>query len=340
MHKSLAESLGVNAAFVDEKARWQDQGNSAIKNGIAWIRNAIDYRKYKNYDYILVDGLHFSPIIAKKLRILPKRTKIISHMGNQLPYFMLVKKLPKHSIVAHKWLFRNYDYICCEGNMIKEIILELIPEINKKLLLTFLGPLDTRVAELREITPDFNSFNMLTIASGPGYDRVFYKGIDLMIEAFVIAKKRLPQLTYTILGEWSNNDKQKLTQKYTPEEMEGVFFAGNTEDICTVIKASALSIHVARGDAFPTSTLEAMHAGLPVIVSEYTGTKQILKEVDMLLISELSSEKLSNRILNFFKLPIEQKEEISQKLKSFALPYTESNAKQHYKKTFENEVKK
>jgi len=334
MHKSLANSLGVVSKPVDDDYRWQDQGFGAFKNFYAWIKNALNYKKYTEYDFILVDGLHFSPIIARKLGILPKHIKIISHMGNQLPYFMLAKQIPSYSRLMHKWLLNNYDYIFCEGEMIREIIRTLRPNIKTKLLCTFLGPTTARVQTLRTIQPEFKGHNLITIASGPSAARIYYKGLDIMVEAFSQAKKILPDLSYYIIGDWSEADIKSLTQKLNPEEIKSIFFLGHQSEIDSYIKTSDLSIHLARGDAFPTSTIETMHAGLPLIVSNYTGTKQILKEVSSDLIINLSSEELAKKIIWFFGLSLEEKKNLSVKVKKAASNFTEATAIEHYRKTF------
>ncbi|MFO0321510.1 MAG: glycosyltransferase [Bacteroidota bacterium] len=337
LHRGLANSLGVDSEFVDKKYRWQDQNFGPIKNFYAWFVNAFYYRKYVNYDFILLDGLHFSPIIAKKIGVLPKRIKIISHMGNQLPYFMLSNQLPLYSRILHKWLFNNYDYIFCEGDMIKEIIIKVNPNIKTPLLSVFTGPLNSRVELLRKLKPEFKNYNIITIASGPGEGRIYYKGLDIMIGSFIKAKKYLPLLKYYILGEWSNEDIKYLSATYRSEEFENIFFVGNKPDMTDYLKYiqnSDLSIHLARGDAFPGSTTEAMHAGVPVIISNYTGTKQILNQVNSNLIVNLSQDELAEKIIWYFNLPIEEKMELSSKLKEISIYYTEENAIKLYKETF------
>lgn len=334
MHNSLANSLGVDPKFVDADLRWQDQGFGALKNFYAWLKNAFSYKKYSGYDYILVDGLHFSPIIARKLGILPKHIRIFAHMGNQLPYFMLAKQIPSYSRFMHRWLFRNYDFIFCEGEMIRDIIRELNPGIKTPLYTTFLGPDTARVQSLGKIQPEFKGHNLITIALGPGDARIFYKGMDIMVDAFLQARKTLPDLCYYIVGDWSEEDIKKLTRNFGAEDRKSIFFLGHQSDIETYLKNSDLSIHIARGDAFPTSTIETMHAGVPIIVSEYTGTKQIVKEVNPDLVISLSAEQLAKKIEWFFGLSLNEKKELSAKVKKASEKYTEANAREHYRKTF------
>ncbi len=335
LHNSLASSLGVTSKYIDEDARWQDQNFGPLKNVWAWFKNAIAYKKYKDFDFILVDGLHFSPVLARKLGILPKRIKLLSHMGNQLPYFIIAKKIPGYSRFIHRWLLGNYDHIFCEGEMIRNMLLKINPKLNSSLHVTFLGPLENRVTTLRAIQPNFDTKLLITIASGPGADRVFYKGLDVMMEGFRLARTKLPDLTYCIVGEWNAEDKEILLKNFSRQDREHLVFAGHISDIGSYLQKAALSIHTARGDAFPTSTLESMHAGVPVIVSEDTGTKQILNSAQVDLVVSLSPERLAEKINWYFQLRKVDKEELSKKLKVSVAGFTEQQAIVHYRNTFE-----
>ncbi|MBL7933197.1 MAG: glycosyltransferase family 4 protein [Bacteroidia bacterium] len=334
LHNSLATSLGVDHKPIDEKYRWQDQEFGPLRNLYAWFRNAFAYKGYQHYDYILVDGLHFSPIIAKKLGILPKRITIIAHMGNQLPYFFLAKKIPFYSRLMHKWLINNYDHIFCEGEFMRGMIRRMRPDIKPSLHVTFLGPLENRLKVLHTIQPQFATNTMISIATGPGEARIYYKGLDIMCEAFLMARKDMPELKYYIVGNWSEADISRLTKGYSVEDRKNIFFVGHSDNIEDYMKNADLSIHTARGDAFPTSTVEAMHAGVPIIVSDQTGTKQIIEEAHLDLIVEPSAEQLAAKIRWYFNLPLEEKKELSEKLRVSASNYTEAKAIKHYQNTF------
>lgn len=334
LHRSMANSLGVDSHFVDEDYRWQDQGFGPLRNVYAWIKNALAYKKYKTYQFILVDGLHFSPVIAKKLGILPKKTVVMSHMGNQLPYFLMAKKIPLYSRVMHRWLLNRYDHVFCEGQMVREMLHIIKPDLRAELHVTFLGPSEQRLNSLQVLKPKFESFTLITVASGPGIDRVFYKGLDLSLQAFCIARKKLPQLNYTIVGEWNKEDIQSMLANISHEDRQNIIFTGHTSAIETYLQEAALCVHSARGDAFPTSTLEAMHAGIPVIVSELTGTKRVIQDASLDLIVTLSPEDLAKKIVWYFQLSPSEKHNLSSQLRAAVAPYTEQQAIQHYKKTF------
>jgi len=334
IHQRLAKALNVDVLYVDEKYRWHDKNFSTLKNLWFWLLNAFSYRKYNNYDVILVDGLHFSPVIAKKLRILKPNVKIMAHMGSHTLYFMYTNQFSYLSTLMQKKLLKSYDVFFCEGEMAKELILKMVPDTTTILKKTFLGPLQTRYDLLKNNEPDFESNHIITIASGPTKFRMYYKGLDIMIDAFTRARKHNTSLIFTIIGHWDDDNKKELLKDLSSDDINNIHFVGNTDDITSYFKNACLYLHISRGDAFPTSTIEAMHAGVPILMSEYTGTKEILKMVDGSLILPLIPEIISERIVCYMKSPKNYKIELSKKLKSAAQNYTEKNAILHYQKVF------
>ena len=91
-----------------------------------------------------------------------------------------------------------------------------------------------------------------------------------------------------------------------------------------VIKNSALYVHIGRGDTFPVSCIEAMLGGLPAIVSEWTGTKEIVNKIDNRLIIELNPKELANKIIWYFSLNNAKKTKLSIKSKEEAKNFIKS----------------
>ncbi len=58
-----------------------------------------------------------------------------------------------------------------------------------------------------------------------------------------------------------------------------VNFVGFVCDIEEYIELSSLYVHLGRGDTFLVSVLEALLGGMPCIVSEYTGSREVIKEL-------------------------------------------------------------
>jgi glycosyltransferase involved in cell wall biosynthesis len=93
-----------------------------------------------------------------------------------------------------------------------------------------------------------------------------------------------------------------------------------------IFSEAALHLHLGRGDAFPIAVLEAMLAGVPAIVSKWTGTKEAVARVHANLIVELDPRRAAESILWYFNLSLENKKQLSAAARATAMEYTESRA--------------
>jgi glycosyltransferase involved in cell wall biosynthesis len=100
----------------------------------------------------------------------------------------------------------------------------------------------------------------------------------------------------------------------------------------------SLCVHCGRGEAWGISINETMAAGIPTIVSEWTGAKDAVIKVDTKLICDITVESLYEKINWYFNLTKEMKIVLSNKSKSIASNYTEKAAINNFKLIFEELV--
>ena len=336
MHGRLAKSIGGEFFKVDEHKRWHDIKTGKLFKIYAWIYNAFVFKNYKKYDLFLVSGPHFSPIIMKYFK-LKKRQKVIVHLGDETMYFLYSNKYSKFM----KWvlikLLNQYDALICEGQMAKD--LAMLNGIVTPTYTTYLGDPKERYDQLTCLQPDLSSKNIVFLSSGPGGWRTWYKGLDLMIEAFNLAFKKDKDLSFTIIGDWNISLQRELLAKCSSEAKNAIQFVGYINNLDEYLSRGSLYLHCARGDAFPTVVIEAIAAGLIPIVSEWTGSKEIIKITSEELIVPLDKEVIANKIIWFMNLPVSEKEELSKKIRESITNFTEKNALIHYQNTFD-EIKK
>ena len=203
----------------------------------------------------------------------------------------------------HLLAIPKVDLFICIGSMERDILKELYPNAKYIVVYPFIN--EERYKYLLNI-PIKNEFNhnILFIGNGPDY---FYKGLDLLVEAFKIAKREFKDSQLFILGNWDNKIRDKFS-------CEGVNFVGFS-DIYEYIQKTSLYVHLGRGDTFPVSNLEALLGGIPCIISEYTGTKEIIRELREDFILPLDSEKVAKKIIEYFYLPKDEKIILSSKAK-------------------------
>ena len=100
--------------------------------------------------------------------------------------------------------------------------------------------------------------------------------------------------------------------------MDGFYIIGY-EKPEQYFKQSCILLHPAIYDSFPVAVLEAMASGLIPIISDRTGSAEILKEYYGKLVLKLDPELISERIIDILTMPLDEKVELSQKIRRKAL---------------------
>jgi glycosyltransferase involved in cell wall biosynthesis len=334
LHAILADSIDSTFYPVDKYFRWQDKKQSLFFRVFSSVVNAFFYPFHK-YDCVLVDNLHIAPIIRKKIDFLCKK-KIGVHLGSHTLFFLYTNQYSSLVAKIHLWALKNYDFLICEGEMAKELVYLILPDFKNKVYVSFLGPKHDRNSRLRIISPNLETNKILLIAHGPGEFRKHYKGLDIMINAFIIACKQNNNIKLEIIGLWDEKIINECLKNTPIAFKQRISFLGKKEDVENELRTSSLYIHCSRGDAFPTSTIEAMAAGIPTLVSNWTGTKQLVHEVDDNFVVNLNETDIAEKIIWFFSLNKNEKIKYSNSFRNVSLNYTEELAVKRYKVIFEN----
>ena len=116
-------------------------------------------------------------------------------------------------------------------------------------------------------------------------------------------------------------------------QQEGVYFEGE-KNIYPYLKKCSLSLHLGRGESFGINILETMLAGVPTIVSNYTGAKQVVTKVNKKLVVPLSKEIVSKKVVDYFNLNSKKKRALSKKRRKIATKFNENEMLKSFKKQF------
>jgi len=280
----------------------------------------------KDYDVYFCESTYIIPALARKLGLLSKKAKIVNILASPLLYYIKVGKIKGIRKNFAIWLLKEVDLFVSIGKMENKILKEILPEA--KSIIVYPRPKKEVVTALLKDKklPDLNSHKILTIGTNSAY----YKGIDIVYEAFKIVKKEFPDAELFIVGKIPD------LSNYVDCNEKGVHCLGYVGDLNEVIKNSALYVHMGRGDTFPLSTIEAMLGGLPAIVSEWTGTKEIVSNADKMMVCKLHNKEVSNIIIKYFKMNYEHKRNLALKFKNLA----ESYAKEKYTNEFINKLER
>jgi glycosyltransferase involved in cell wall biosynthesis len=103
------------------------------------------------------------------------------------------------------------------------------------------------------------------------------KGQDLCIKAFAEVKKSVPESRLLFVGNGPSESKlRSLVTKFSLED--SVTFLGYMDNIASVMQESHIGILASRREGLPNSVMEYMANGLPVIVSELPGIRELVIE--------------------------------------------------------------
>jgi glycosyltransferase involved in cell wall biosynthesis len=158
-----------------------------------------------------------------------------------------------------------------------------------------------------------------------------HKGIDILMDSWDDIVEDNPKAKLHIVG----TDHPE----YTNKNVINYGYVEN-EKLYNIMSESSLYLHTARFDNFPVSTLEAMRAGLPTIVSERTGTKSLVSQIDDNLVVELDPENISSQVSDYFQRDLSNKKQLSSRFKSKLKKYNIKNKKKEFENIIKNIVSK
>lgn len=336
-HAAYAKSVDSIFHFVDFKLRYHDILNSsAIKRYMSWLVCALFFPKRNSYDVFLSEEAYFMLGLMKKLGLMSKRQKLFAIMGSHTLYFLYTNQYQETTKKAFIKLFNTYDAFICEGPLQYEILKTFIDsKSNIKIYKTFNGSPAWRFNKLIKIEPKLDKLNIVTIGDIPNKNRLYYKGIDLMLEAFSKVKPYFPELTFTIVGDYDPVLMNNVLNEKCPDFINDVILTGQSNDLSICLSEACLYLHTARGEAWGISVTEAMTAGVVPIVSEWTGSKEAVEQVSLDLVVPLDTAMIFEKMLWYLNLSIHQKKVISDKCKKVASFYTEERALENFKKIFD-----
>ena len=171
-----------------------------------------------------------------------------------------------------------------------------------------------------KVKSDLDSTNISCFAR-PHY----LKGTDILVNAFKAVKKRYPKTELFVGGEGP------LKNKYN--YVSGVHMLGfcRPEDY---LKKSGLYINPSRLEPFGVNILEAMCAGIPPIVTEFCGAKEIVAKVDKSLIVKCSPDAIAKKAIELIEN--HDRKRIGMMCKREAMKYTLGRCITEVRKKFKN----
>jgi len=129
-----------------------------------------------------------------------------------------------------------------------------------------------------------------------------YKGIFILLEAYIQIKIMCPDASLTIAGDGS---KMKLAREFVSDnKLKDVIFLGNIvgDELVNAFSNASVYVLPSYSEGMPTSVLEAMAFGLPIISRPVGGLVDFFEEGEMgYLIKSLNSKTYADQIIELLK---------------------------------------
>lgn len=338
-HSLYAKSIGAVFYHFDLYLRYHDLKHNRIKMTFSWLLTTFLFPK-KKYDVFFSQEPYPPIALIKSMRLVNKKKKIISLIATHTLFFMQANQYSNFTKKVLLYTFSKYDTIICIGEMQKEMLSKLLDKYKKKPNLKTIsnGASEERFNKLLIVQPNLTSKNIFSIAETTNKDRCYYKGLDLNIKTFEVLIIEGGDYYYDIIGTVNDEIQKDLLKNIDPKAKERIHFLGRINNIENKISEYSLYIHLARGEAWGISINESLLAGIPTIVSEWTGSKELVYKISPKLIVPLSPEKAKAAILNYFSLDKNAKIKLSNKCKEISSLYTEKKAVEEFKKHFYDSI--
>lgn len=326
-HGAFAKALEAEFIYIDAYARWHDRADWASIRYSKWLVNALAF-PYKKYEALFVEGSHvWPPFSAKFLGHRPCYALI----DNEMPYFLwsgYLKGLSRWGLLQS---IARYTGLFIIGHMQARMLRSLLAQKMPPHWILYNGVSDKYLAERRPNPPSKRPV-VLLIAHGPGGWRTYYKGLDVWVETIQRAARQIKGLEGWVVGRWEEAEKVRLLEAFPDAPVR---FLGAMADMSSVFSQASLYLHLGRGEAWGIAIMEAMAAGIPAIVSEWTGAAEVVEQVWPEGVVPLSAEKAAEAVVHYFNLSEAEKKILSEK--SAALireKYRLSQAIAHFQTSF------
>jgi glycosyltransferase involved in cell wall biosynthesis len=133
------------------------------------------------------------------------------------------------------------------------------------------------------------------------------KGHEVAIEAMAEITRRVPGARLVVVGE---GESRPALERAAAHLGPVVKFAGFRDDVMPVLDAFDVLAHPSRQEAFPTTLLEAMAAGVPQVATAVGGIPEIVEDghTGLLLAPPPEPAALADRVVSLLQDPARREE--------------------------------
>lgn len=128
------------------------------------------------------------------------------------------------------------------------------------------------------------------------------KGVERLLDAWTVVRTSHPEAELVVVGDGSR--RNELESRVEP----GCIFVGHAEDVRPYLAAADVYVQLSDVEGFSNSIIEAHAMGLPVVVTEVGGVRELVGRQRTGKIVEPSPEAAARAVVELFDSPAERDE--------------------------------
>jgi glycosyltransferase involved in cell wall biosynthesis len=319
IHRKFGEIIGAQSFMLPARATKFQSFPSKVGNLMKGVMSIPP-----GYGITICESCYQYPAIKRKLFLL--KTKIVNINGGPMLYHVLSGRLSKMEQKILRGLISEVDGHIVYGEYGRELLAQF--DVKKPIKVVYPFIREATMAELAEVKPDLNTHTVSLIAKMDAYN----KGVDIAVQAIKIVARKYPDVKLNLITSQITDHELSEMEGY---DRERIRIHRDIPKIAWVYANSSLYVHPARGDMFPVSCLEAMAAGVPVITSEDSGAKEVVKKIDEKMVVPVGAEQLASAIIRYFDMPPAEREALSVKSREQSGFFNEKDMVELFKKEFD-----
>jgi glycosyltransferase involved in cell wall biosynthesis len=320
-HRGFAEAIGAD--LVDYHARSLGPFSGSV---VADVANGLTY---PDYDVYLVEGSR--PLYAALVRRFTRGGKVVYLCADHGLYALgqgdfegdsLLKSLvgrfgtPLVRAVGR----RGIDGVVAVSEFAAEFTRPVVgPATPIAVAHPFIQP--ETYGALGDVDPDLASNVAVTVAR-PWH----YKGVDMLVDAWRRVREAIPDAELHVVGGGHPD---------AYGDVPGVTVRGYVEDLADAFRPASLFVQPSRMDTFPVSTLEAMRAGVPPLVTNTAGTRSEAREVDASLVVDPSPDALAAGVVAYLERDVADRERLAAVARKRGARFDAASRKRAFREAFE-----
>lgn len=332
-HEKYALSIGAFLIPEDGTVKLYDRPSSKFKLIKGWVINAFTYFKLRKYDVIVTDSFRISVTIAKVLGILKPKQWIIIFFGSE----QLIKLKYGNYSLALSYLY-NLSLLKANAFLYLGIVnQQLILKLNKNVpsAMTFNGIDRDKMNRLLKVQPAIQKNVFFVMANVLSIERAKIKGIDIAISAFKLFKEKYSvDAKLIIAGKLSQEARKYLEEMFDDDFIHSIRFIGEIDNLSNFFKQCTFGLNLSRYDAWSLMVNESLLAGIPCLISENTGSKDMNRKIDSDLIVSEDITVIAEKMHCLCKLKLKDRIDLSDKCRKVSKEYTEEKAIKVFQNAF------